>query len=53
MRELRTMRRGELYEIEEKIGDGYWMPICQCTTVEEAKHILKNLRTLEGEEDNA
>ena len=51
-KERRTMKRGEHYEIEERIGSGSWTPICQCETVEEAKEILKNLRTLDGEEDN-
>ena len=52
MRERRTMKRGELYEIEEKIGDGLWAPICHCDSIEEAKDILKNLKTLEGEGEN-
>lgn len=49
--ERRTMKRDDRYEIEEKIGDGQWAPICECRTIDEAKNILKNLKTL-GEEAN-
>ncbi len=50
--EWRTMKRGELYEIEEKIGDGDWAVICQVSSINEAKEILKTLKALEGEEKN-
>lgn len=50
--ERRTMKRGEKYDIEERIKGGDWQPICECYSIEEAKEILKNLRTLDGEEAN-
>lgn len=50
--EYRTMKRGELYEIEEKIGDGQWAEVCQCSTTNEAKEVLKNLKTLDGEKND-
>lgn len=52
MRQLRTMKRGDAYEIEERIGDGDWMPIAERDSIEEAKNTLKALRALEeiGEE---
>lgn len=46
----RVMKRGELYEVEEKISGTDWAVICSCATINEAKGILKNLKTLEGEE---
>lgn len=49
--EWRVMKRGELYEIEEKIGGANWAVICECATVNEAKGILKSLKTLDGEEE--
>lgn len=51
-RERRVMRRGETYEIEEKIGDGDWAVVCQVSTINEAKDLLKTLKALEGEEKN-
>lgn len=50
MKERRVMKRGELYDIEEKIGGGDWSPVCECNSINEAKELLKNLKTLEGEE---
>lgn len=52
-KERRTMKRGEKYEIEEKVGYKEWEVVCQCHSIEEAKEILKNLKTLDGEEDNS
>lgn len=50
-RERRTMKRDDdRYEIEERIGDGDWQPVCTCRTIDEAKEILKNLKTLEEED---
>lgn len=49
-RERRTMKRGEKYVIEERYGDGEWASVCECATINEAKNILKNLDTLDGEE---
>lgn len=49
-KERRVMKRGEIYEIEEKYGDGDWATVCECATINEAKNLLKNLRTLDGEE---
>ncbi|MBQ3474461.1 hypothetical protein IJH24_03520 [Candidatus Saccharibacteria bacterium] len=51
-RERRVMKRGEIYEIEEKISDGDWAVVCQCATINEAKQLLKNLKVLDGEEKN-
>ena len=45
--ERRVMKRGELYEIEEKIGDGDWATVCECATINEAKDLLKNLKALD------
>ena len=44
------MKRGGKYEIEEKVNGGDWETVCECCSIEEAKEILKNLRTLDGEE---
>ena len=48
-RERRVMKRGEVYEIEEKIADGDWQVVCECLSISEAKELLKTLKTLEGE----
>ena len=50
-RERRVMKRGEMYEIEEKIADGDWQVVCECLTINEAKELIKNLKALDGEED--
>lgn len=50
-KERRTMKRGEKYEIEEKVGYKGWEVVCQCHSIEEAKEILKNLKALDGEEE--
>lgn len=50
IRALRTMRRGEVYDIEEKIGSGKWTPICECNSIHEAKEMLKTLKILDKEE---
>lgn len=47
--ERRTMKRNDKYEIEERIGDGDWQPVCECRTIDEAKEILRSLRLLEEE----
>jgi hypothetical protein len=52
-KERRTMKRGEKYAIEERYGDGDWSTVCECTTINEAKEILKNLKLLDGEEKNS
>jgi hypothetical protein len=44
------MKRDDKYEIEERIGDGDWQPVCECLTIDEAKEILRNLRLLEEED---
>ena len=49
-RERRTMKRDGKYEIEERVGDGDWQPVCECRTIDEAKEILRNLRLLEEED---
>lgn len=49
--EYRVMNRKSILEIEEKIGDGDWKPICQCASVDEAKGLLADLRSLEGSKD--
>lgn len=48
-KERRTMKRGETYEIEEKIADGVWATVCKCATINEAKDLLKNLKALDEE----
>lgn len=50
MRTRRVMRRKNVFEIEERIGDGNWTPICECSSIEEAKELLRDLKILEGEE---
>ena len=50
VRALRTMKRGEHYDIEEKIGSGDWEPICECHSINEAKDMLKTLKTLDEDE---
>lgn len=50
-KERRTMKRGGKYDIEEKNAGGDWEIVCECCSIEEAKGILKNLRTLDGEEE--
>lgn len=47
---LRTMKRGEIYDIEERIGGGKWTPICECHSINEAKDMLKTLKILDKEE---
>ena len=49
-KERRTMKKGNVYEIEEKIGDGDFQPVCKCKTISEAKEMLKALRILDDEE---
>lgn len=48
-KQRRTMKHGEVYVIEEKLGDGDWVPVCQCYSTTEAKELLKNLKILDGE----
>ena len=51
-KEFRTMRYGNSYAIQEKLGEsGNWTTVCECETTNEAKEILRNLRALEGDED--
>lgn len=50
MKERRVMKRGGLYDIEERLGSGNWAPVCECSSINEAKELLKNLKTLEGED---
>lgn len=47
--ERRTMKRGESYEIEEKIGNDLWVTVSKCATINEAKEVLKNLEKLDKE----
>lgn len=48
---FRTMRYGDIYAIQERIGEtGDWSTVCECSTINEAKDILKTLHTLEGED---
>ena len=42
------MKRGDVYEIEEKERGGQWQVTCRCQTINEAKEIIKTLRKLEG-----
>lgn len=51
--ERRTMKHGEMYAIEERYGDGDWATVCECATINEAKNLLKSLRTLDGEDRDA
>ena len=48
-KERRTMKRGEIYEIEERSKDRDWQVVSRCASIEEAKEILKMLKTLEEE----
>lgn len=50
--ERRVMKRGELYDIEEKLGDGDWATVCECATINEAKDLLKNLKALDEGNNN-
>lgn len=52
MKHYRVMRRGDIYEIEEMLGDGDWMPIAQCDSIEEAKDTLKTIKTLDSEKED-
>lgn len=52
-RQRRTMKRGDVYEIEEKIGSGDWEPVCESPDLDEIKRILKTMDALEGEDDSA
>ena len=52
MTQRRTMRRGNVYEIEEKDSNREWQVVCQCYSISEAKELLKNLRLLDGEKKN-
>ena len=52
-REHRVMKRGEVYEIEERIGDGDWQAVCEYATINEAKNLLKSLRALDGDDRDA
>ena len=49
-RSLRTMKRGEVYDIEERYGNSKWSPICECHSINEAKDMLKTLKMLDEEE---
>ena len=46
------MRRGEIYEIEEKDRNREWQVVCRCGSISEAKELLKTLRVLDKEEVN-
>lgn len=50
--ERRVMKRGEVFDIEERIADGDWTTVCECATINDAKSLLKNLRILDEEEKN-
>ena len=51
-KQRRTMKRGEVYEIEEKDRNREWQVVCQCASIAEAKELLKTLRLLDKEEVN-
>lgn len=50
MTRRRTMKIGDRYEIQECDRNHGWEPVYVCDTIEEAKSILKTLRTLEEED---
>ena len=52
MIQRRTMKRGDVYEIEEKDRSGDWQVVCTCDSIQEAKDFLKNLRLLDEEAKN-
>ena len=52
VKQRRTMKRGEVYEIEEKDRNREWQVVCQCASIAEAKELLKTLRLLDKEEVN-
>ena len=51
-KQRRTMKRGEFYEIEEKDKNRDWQVVCRCSSIDEAKEILKSLRILDAEGKN-
>jgi hypothetical protein len=51
-KERRTMKRGKMYEIEEKDNNREWQVVCRCETIEEAKALLRNLKVLDAEAKN-
>lgn len=51
-KERRTMKRGKMYEIEEKDNNREWQVVCRCETIEEAKVLLRNLKVLDAEVKN-
>lgn len=50
MTERRTMKRGDVYSIEEKNECGDWVSVGECNTIDEAKELLATLKVL-NEED--
>lgn len=52
MKQRRTMLCGDKYEIQERIEDGEWAPICECDSIEQVKDTLKKIKAAEGENDS-
>lgn len=49
-KEYRTMKRGDVYEIEEKLGDGDWVSVMELESIDAVKNMLKTLKTLDQED---